>query len=73
VLWPASPKGCGPRLDTTYTLFVITHFMPCPNCHGNNRSVGFEGGDEISCKHCGLHLVLKEGLVRRWEKCETIE
>jgi len=32
--------------------------MPCPECGGNNRSIGYENGDEISCKHCKVHLVL---------------
>jgi len=32
--------------------------MPCENCERNNRSIGYENGDEISCKHCGTHLQL---------------
>lgn len=32
--------------------------MPCEKCGGNNRSLGYENGDEISCKHCGQHLIL---------------
>jgi len=41
--------------------------MPCPSCQGNNRSRGYESGDEITCKYCREHLVLKEQPNRHWE------
>lgn len=44
--------------------------MPCPCCGKNNRSVGFESGDTITCKHCFVHLMLVGrigSLGGRWE------
>lgn len=40
--------------------------MPCPKCGSFNRSIGYEGGDEILCIHCKAHLVLIEPTKRHW-------
>lgn len=46
--------------------------MECPNCKSNTRSVGMEPGDEKSCTHCGVVLIVVEGfpIKRHWEILE---
>jgi DNA-directed RNA polymerase subunit RPC12/RpoP len=49
--------------------------MPCDKCGESNRSLGYENGDEIQCRHCGQHLILINRKYERdgnWQSFEDV-